>query len=331
MRGASYGEKRFYSHGLRRPDGVRSRPMAILDESASDIRAGTWIDRWAPSAARPYLRLARVDRPIGTWLLLLPCWWGAALASLGWPDPWLLFLFAVGAFVMRSAGCTINDIIDRNVDAEVARTATRPIARGEIGLGQAFLFLALQLGIGLLVLLQFNAFTVMLAIASLPIVAVYPFMKRFTHWPQLVLGLAFNWGTLVGWSSVTGDVALPAVWLYAAGIFWTLGYDTIYAHQDKEDDRRLGLRSTAILFGVATRPWLFGFYIATILLLALAGGAAELGLIYFGGLAASAAHLAWQAANVEFDAPKDCLAKFRSNRIFGLIVFAGIALGRAFP
>lgn len=301
------------------------------NNSASDIREGSWIERWAPAAARPYLRLARVDRPIGTWLLLLPCWWGVALAGPGWPDPRLLFLFAVGAFVMRGAGCTINDIVDRNVDTEVARTATRPIAQGDIGLPQAFLFLALQLAIGLLILLQLNPFTVMLAIASLPLVAVYPFMKRLTHWPQLVLGLAFNWGALVGWAAVAGDVEMAAVWLYAAGVFWTLGYDTIYAHQDKEDDRRLGLRSTAILFGAATRPWLFGFYIATILLLALAGGAAGLGLVYYGALAAGAAHLAWQAANVDFDSPKDCLATFRANRIFGLIVFAGIALGRAVP
>lgn len=303
----------------------------IVNGGASDIREGAWIERLAPKAARPYLRLARVDRPIGTWLLLLPCWWGAALASPAWPDPWLFVLFAVGAFVMRGAGCTINDLIDRNVDAEVARTARRPIASGEIGVSQALVFLTLQLAVGLVVLLQFNAFTVTLAIASLPLVVLYPFMKRLTHWPQLVLGLAFNWGALAGWSSVAGDLQIPAAWLYAAGVFWTLGYDTIYAHQDKEDDRRLGLRSTAILFGTATRPWLFGFYIITIFMLALAGGAAGLGLIYYGALALGAAQLAWQAAGVDFDEPKDCLAKFRSNQMFGFIVLAGIVLGRLFP
>ncbi|MBL6946502.1 MAG: 4-hydroxybenzoate octaprenyltransferase [Rhodospirillales bacterium] len=296
--------------------------------NASDIAIGNWIDRYVPLPARTYFRLARMDRPIGTWLLLIPCWWGVALATSGWPDPFMILLFAVGAIVMRAAGCTINDMADRDYDARVSRTADRPIASGAVSMAGAAVFLAGLLLIGLLVLLQFNIFAVWVGIAALPFVAVYPFMKRFTYWPQAWLGLTFNWGVLLGWATVTGGLAVPAAFLYSAGIFWTLGYDTIYAHQDKEDDLIVGVKSSALRLGKATRPWLLGFYGAAIALLVAAGVTAGLGLAYFASLALGAIHLAWQARTVDIDDAKDCLKKFKSNRDFGLIVFAGIVIAK---
>ena len=296
--------------------------------AASDIPALSWIDRLAPAGMRPYLRLARLDRPIGTWLLLFPCWWSLSLAAPSWPDPWLMALFAAGALVMRGAGCTVNDIADRDFDARVARTAGRPIASGAVSVPGALVFLGLQLLAGLLVLAQLNAFAILLGAGSLALVAVYPFMKRITYWPQAVLGLTFNWGALLGWAAVHGGLAPPALALYAAGVFWTLGYDTIYAHQDKDDDLLVGLKSSALKLGNATRPWLFAFYGAASALMALAGHLAALAWPFYAALALAAAQLTWQAARVDTDAPKDCLAKFKSNRLFGWIVLAGIVAGR---
>ncbi|MCF3628250.1 4-hydroxybenzoate octaprenyltransferase [Thalassospiraceae bacterium LMO-SO8] len=296
--------------------------------SASDIPLQSWIDRVPGAGVRPYLRLARLDRPIGTWLLLLPCWWATAMASPGWPDPWFMALFAVGALVMRGAGCTINDIADRDIDKKVARTADRPITSGQVSVVQALAFLALQLGIGLAVLLQFNTYTVILGASSLALVALYPFAKRVTYWPQFVLGLTFNWGALVGWAAVTGGLEAPAVLLYAAGLLWTMGYDTIYAHQDKEDDVLVGVKSTALKFGDATGPWLAAFYGGTITLLAAAGIHAALHPVYFAGLAVAALHLTWQVRSLDLDDAKICLARFKSNRDFGLIVLAAIIAGR---
>jgi len=296
--------------------------------SASDIPPQSWIDRVPGEGLRPYLRLARLDRPIGTWLLLLPCWWATAMAAPGWPDPWFLGLFAVGALVMRGAGCTVNDIADREFDKKVARTAGRPIASGQVSVAQALAFLALQLGIGLAVLLQFNGYTVILGVSSLALVAIYPFAKRVTYWPQFVLGLTFNWGALVGWAAVTGGLEAPAVLLYAAGILWTMGYDTIYAHQDKEDDVLIGVKSTALKFGAATGSWLAAFYGGTITLLAAAGVHAALHPVYFAGLAVAALHLVWQVRSLDLDDAKMCLARFKSNRDFGLIVLAAIIAGR---
>jgi len=294
----------------------------------SDIPTGNWIDRRAPRGLRPYLRLARLDRPIGTWLLLFPCWWGLALAAPAWSD-WPLFaLFAVGAMVMRGAGCTLNDIVDRDFDARVARTANRPIPSGAVSVPRAFAFLAVLLLAGLAVLVHFNPFTIVLGAGSLAIVAVYPFMKRFTNWPQAVLGLAFNWGALLGWTAVKGELGAPALLLYAAGISWTLGYDTIYAHQDKEDDALLGLKSTALKLGAATRPWLFVFYGASIVLIALAGRQAGLGWPFYAILALAAGQVAWQAATVDMEAPTDCLAKFKSNRHFGWLVLGAMLAGQ---
>jgi 4-hydroxybenzoate polyprenyltransferase len=300
----------------------------MMKLAAADILEGNWIDRWAPTATRPYLRLARVDRPIGTWLLLLPCWWSVALASPSWPNPSLLILFAIGALVMRGAGCTLNDIADRDFDGRVARTANRPIPSGAVSVRQAITFLVLLSLIGLLVLLQFNTFAVGVGVASLVLVAIYPFTKRVTHWPQAVLGLTFNWGALLGWAAVRGDLGLPALALYGAGIFWTLGYDTVYAHQDKEDDALLGVKSTALLLGGATRPWLFGFYGMAVMLLGTTGYIAGLGWPFFVFLLLATGHLWWQAATVNINAPKDCLKKFKSNREFGILVFMGIVAGR---
>jgi len=247
-----------------------------------------------------------------------------ALASPGWPDPGNMALFAIGALVMRGAGCTINDLADHKIDSLVARTATRPIADGQVGILMAFVFLGLQLLAGLLVLMQFNALTVQVGIASLVLVAVYPFMKRITYWPQLFLGLTFNWGALIGWSAVTGTLAPVAGLAYAAGITWTLGYDTIYAHQDKADDILVGVKSTALKFGAASRAWLVAFYGAAVALLAAAGYAAGLAWPFFVALALGGVHLGWQIKAIDIDNPDDCLAKFKSNRDFGLIVFVGI-------
>lgn len=298
------------------------------ERAASDIAAGNWVDRWLPAPVRPYVRLARLDRPIGIWLLMFPCWWGVALAAPGWPDPWLLALFALGAAVMRGAGCTLNDIADRDVDARVARTASRPIPSGAISVGRAVAFmLALALA-GLLVLVQFNRFAVAVGAASLVLVAVYPFAKRVTDWPQAVLGLTFNWGALLGWAAVTASLDWPALLLYAAGLFWTLGYDTIYAHQDKADDAIVGVRSTALRLGDASGPWLAGFYAAAIGLLAAAGWTAGLAWPFAVALTVVGGHFVWQIVTLDLGRPADCLAKFRANREVGLIVFAGIVAGR---
>ncbi|HIC29120.1 MAG TPA: 4-hydroxybenzoate octaprenyltransferase [Rhodospirillales bacterium] len=294
------------------------------EQIATDIPSESWIDRFAPEVIRPYLRLARIDRPIGTWLLLLPCWWGAALATPAWPDATMFVLFTIGAVVMRGAGCTVNDLADRKFDARVARTATRPIASGQISVLKAFVFLALQLLLGLSILLQFNAFTVALGVSSLLLIVLYPFMKRITYWPQLFLGFTFNWGALLGWAAVKGELSAPAFVLYGAGIFWTLGYDTIYAHQDKEDDVLIGVKSTALKFGDGTKPWLVGFYSITVILLAATGLLANLAWPFYSGLTLAALHLAWQIKSVDIANSKNCLRRFKSNRDFGLILLAGI-------
>jgi len=294
------------------------------EQIATDIPSESWIDRFPPEVIRPYLRLARLDRPIGTWLLLLPCWWGAALATPTWPDATMFVLFTIGAVVMRGAGCTVNDLADRKFDARVARTATRPIASGQISVLKAFVFLALQLLLGLSILLQFNAFTVALGVSSLLLIVLYPFMKRITYWPQLFLGFTFNWGALLGWAAVKGELSAPAFVLYGAGIFWTLGYDTIYAHQDKEDDVLIGVKSTALKFGDGTKPWLVGFYSITVILLAATGLLANLAWPFYSGLTLAALHLAWQIKSVDIANSKNCLRRFKSNRDFGLILLAGI-------
>lgn len=303
--------------------GLRSNPMRVSDAPASN-----WVDRYAPDFAKPYLRLMRADRPIGTWLLLWPCWWSAALAwkaaGTRIPDLWLLLLFAIGATVMRGAGCVYNDIADRDFDAQVARTRSRPIPSGQVSIAQAAIFMVALSLIGLAVLIQFNRFAIILGMASLGIVALYPFMKRITYWPQAVLGLAFSWGALMGWAEVFGRLDAPALLLYAASIAWTVGYDTIYAHQDKEDDALVGLKSTALKFGPRTKPWLSLFYGAALALLLAAGALAGAGWPFFLGMALASAHLVWQVTTLDTDDAGNCLRRFRANRDFGAIVFLAL-------
>ena len=295
--------------------------------SRSDIPAEGLVAR-APRALRPYLRLARLDRPIGTWLLLWPCWWSLALAAERWPDPLLFALFGLGAVLMRGAGCCWNDITDRDIDGRVARTAGRPIPSGELTVRQAVGFmLALALS-AFAILASFNAFAILVGIASLGVVAIYPFMKRITWWPQLFLGFAFNWGALLGWAAVRGSLDWAPVLLYVGGILWTLGYDTIYAHQDKDDDALIGVKSSALRLGARTRPALWLFYGGAVALFAAAGLAAEVEPVYLAGLALAAGQLAWQAWRVDLDDPADCLDKFRSNTVFGWLMLAAILLGR---
>ena len=289
---------------------------------------GNWVDSLAPVGLRPYLRLARFDRPIGSWLLLMPCWWSAALAAGVAGDvqrlPRYLVLFLAGAFVMRGAGCTWNDITDRDLDAQVERTRSRPIPSGQISVKRAYGFLVLQALIGLVILLQFNRFTVLVGIASLGIVAIYPFMKRITYWPQIVLGLAFSWGALMGFAATSARLGVPALLLYAGSIAWVIGYDTIYAHQDREDDALIGVKSTALLFGQQTRRALLLFYSLAVCLIAVALWAAGAGWPAFAGLAAFAMHLGWQAHRLAIDDPALCLKLFKSNRDAGLLLFAGL-------
>lgn len=284
-----------------------------------------WLAR-LPRGLQDYGLLARLDRPIGTWLLFIPCLWGLALAggtaALIWTP-----LFAIGAIAMRGAGCTINDMADRDLDRKVTRTALRPLAAGRLGLRQAMAFLALQLGIGALVLLFLPLQAALVALLSMPLVIIYPFMKRVTYWPQVFLGLAFNWGALVGYAVVTGGLALPALLLYLAGIAWTLSYDTIYAHQDKEDDALIGVKSTALKLGDATPAWLLGFLGTTLLLLALAGWSAGLGLFFFLALLPVAGVMLGQVQGLDLNDPMDCLSRFRANRGLGLLVLVALLLG----
>jgi 4-hydroxybenzoate polyprenyltransferase len=300
---------------------------AVPVTSTPDAIPGHWLVRLLPPAFVPYARLMRLDRPIGWWLLLLPCWWSSALAAdaaASPPDLRHLILFLVGSVAMRGAGCTYNDIVDRDIDAAVLRTRSRPIPSGEVTIARAKLFLLAQALIGLVVLLQFNRFTVLLGIASLATIAVYPFMKRFTDWPQVALGIAFSWGGLMGWAAFYGRLDWPPVLLYAGGILWTVGYDTIYAHQDKEDDALIGVRSTALLFGTRTRAYLAGFYAAATVLFAAALVAAGVGWLAYAGLIAATLQLAWQVVRLDIDDPQDCLRKFRSNRDYGFILLAGV-------
>ena len=291
---------------------------------------GNWVDTTAPPWSRPYLRLARLDRPIGSWLLLIPCWWSLALAAGVAHEPALLplnlALFFIGAFAMRGAGCTWNDITDRDLDARVERTRSRPIPAGQVSVKQAFAFLALQALLGLLVLLQFNRFAVLTGIASLLIVAIYPFMKRITWWPQVVLGLAFSWGALMGFAVTFGRLDATALVLYAGSIAWVIGYDTIYAHQDAEDDALIGVKSTARLFGRRTHQALVAFYALAVALIGCAIWLAGGGWSAWFGLVAFAAHLAWQIARLKIGDPALCLKIFKSNRDAGLLLFAGLLI-----
>ena len=289
---------------------------------------GNWVDTHTPAWSRPYLLLSRLDRPIGSWLLLMPCWWSAALAAGVIGDlsrlPLTLVLFFIGAFVMRGAGCTWNDITDRDLDALVERTRSRPIPAGQVSVPQAVAFLVVQALMGLAVLLQFNRFAVATGIASLAIVAIYPFMKRITWWPQIVLGLAFSWGALMGFAVMQQRIDATALLLYAGSIAWVIGYDTIYAHQDAEDDALIGIKSTALLFGARTRPALMVFYGLAVVLIGAALALAGARWSAWIGLGAFAAHLTWQIRRLQISDPALCLRIFKSNRDAGLLLFIGL-------
>jgi 4-hydroxybenzoate polyprenyltransferase len=300
------------------------------DAALAGAATSNMVDRLAPKAVLPYLRLARADRPIGIFLLAFPCLWSVSLAarSIGdaYPDPSLLLLFLIGAVVMRGAGCTYNDIVDRDIDAKVARTMTRPLPSGQVTPKTAFAFMVVLSLIGLAVLLSLNRISILLGLGVLPIVALYPFVKRFSHWPQAILGLAFNWGALMGWTAVLGRLDLAPLVLYAGAVCWTIGYDTIYAHQDREDDGLLGVKSTALRFGNATKPWLTLLYSIAWLAITTAGLLAGAGFAFLIGMAAAAAQLGWQAVTLDTDDAENCLTRFRSNRDFGAIVFAAILI-----
>ena len=310
-----------------------SSATPAADGVVADAVGGHWADTVLPAWARPYARLARWERPIGWWLLLWPCWWSAALAAdaagRAHPNLWHLVLFLIGSIAMRGAGCTWNDLVDRGIDAQVARTRSRPIPSGQVTVGAARVFLVAQALVGLAVLVQFDAFSIGLGLSSLGVVAIYPFMKRITDWPQAVLGLAFSWGALMGWAATFGRLDAAPVLLFTGCVAWTIGYDTIYAHQDKEDDAVVGVRSTARFFGANTKAWLVGFYGATV---AAIGGAlvlAGVGPFAFLGLAGFAAHLVSQIVRLDIDDADGCLALFRSNRSAGWLLFGGLVADAA--
>jgi 4-hydroxybenzoate polyprenyltransferase len=305
----------------------------------ADAPVDNWVDRYAPAITRPYLRLSRADRPIGTWLLLIPCFWGIDLAAMttgfrAW-DLWLALSCGAGAFLMRGAGCTWNDITDRKIDASVARTRSRPLPSGQVTVRGALVWMVLQAVIAAVILFSYNWVAVGLGIGSLALVAIYPFAKRFTWWPQVFLGLAFNWGALLAFAAHSGTLTLPAVLLYLSGIAWTLFYDTIYAHQDIEDDALIGVKSTARLFGAQSKRWLQGFMIASLVLMALALIVTPLppervmglilGLI---GIWLFGLHMLWQLRRLDIDDPASCMRIFRSNRDAGLIpaLFLAVAV-----
>ncbi len=302
----------------------------------SDAPSDNFVYQVLPRAAWPYAQLARWDRPIGWQLLMWPCFWSAALAANAAMDegmfqPWQLIshlvLFFIGAVAMRGAGCTYNDLIDHEIDNEVARTRSRPLPSGRVSRFEAKVFLAVQALVGLIVLLQFNTFSILLGIASLLVVAIYPFAKRFTDWPQFFLGLAFSWGALMGWAGVFGSLSWAPIWLYAAAVAWTIGYDTIYAHQDKEDDALVGVRSTARLFGDNTKAWLIGLYGLTLVFLLFSYIAGDAGFFAYVGLIAATVMLAWQILIIDIDNPDQCLKLFKFNTQVGAVLFGGLILG----
>ena len=317
------------------PEATVPKPQTV-----ADAPRGNWVDRFAPAPSRPYLRLSRADRPIGTWLLLIPCYWGLALAAAADPagfslwDLWIALACTIGAAVMRGAGCTWNDITDRKIDAQVARTKSRPIPSGQVSVRGALIWMAAQLAIGASILLTFNATAIGLGVASLGLIAIYPFAKRFTWWPQVFLGFAFNWGAMLAWAAHSGTLTLAPAVLWSAGLAWTLFYDTIYAHQDKEDDALIGVKSTARLFGDEnSRFWLRGFMVAAVLLMAAAvliallPSAGPLKLVLaLGGVWGFGWHLAWQLGRLDTKDSDRCLQLFRANRDTGLIAALFLAV-----
>jgi len=300
----------------------------------TDINRTHWILRLLPAGMRPYGRLARWDRPIGIWLLLFPCWWALAFSAPLSREhgagalAWLMLLFAIGALAMRSAGCTWNDLLDRDVDAHVERTRNRPLPAGEVTTRQALAWLVIQAALGAVILFSFNTFAIVVGLASLLVVAIYPLMKRVTSWPQVVLGFAFNWGALLGWAVTQDRIPAAAIALYLGGVAWTLVYDTIYAMQDQRDDAIVGVHSTARRFQARPRTWLTFFAVLTVAGFGLAGWLTGIGVLYYVALAAVAAHLAWQVVTLKPHDPADCLHKFQANRFIGWLLLVGIIAGR---
>ncbi|XP_044285292.1 4-hydroxybenzoate polyprenyltransferase, mitochondrial [Varanus komodoensis] len=313
---------RTWNHDPPRPSRQSTRPVGTLSAAA--------LVRAAPGPLQPYLRLMRLDKPIGTWLLYLPCTWSIALAAEpGCLPAWdMLLLFGTGAILMRGAGCTINDMWDQDYDKKVTRTASRPLAAGEISRFQSLVFLGGQLSLALCVLLCLNNYSIILGASSLLLVVTYPLMKRITYWPQLFLGLTFNWGALLGWSAVQGScnwsVCLP---LYFSGVLWTLMYDTIYAHQDKRDDLTIGVKSTALRFSENTKPWLSGFSALMLLGLTVTGINCDQTFPYYAAVTSAGIHMAQQIYTLDINNSEDCWKKFSSNRTVGLLLFIGIVLG----
>ena len=286
-----------------------------------------------PPGVRPWVQLMRLDRPIGAWLLFWPCLFGLILGAMAaernftdWRDFYNVLLFAAGTIVMRGAGCAFNDIMDRDFDRQVARTRGRPIPSGAIKLAHAWIFTLALCLIGFVILLQFNLLTIALGAASLLLVAIYPFMKRITFWPQAWLGLTFNWGALMGFAAQTGRLDLPALYLYAGLFFWTLGYDTIYAHQDKEDDALIGIKSTALLLGGQSGKWILRFYAVSFTLILASGFAEHAGWTFGPIMLLAGAHLLWQVKRLQIDNPDNCLMLFRANRLTGALIAAAFAL-----
>lgn len=276
-----------------------------------------------------YFRLMRIHQPTGVWLLLWPCWWSVALASPQFPSLYLMLLFFIGAFLMRPAGCILNDIVDRKLDASVERTKSRPLASGEITVTQAWILFFWLLLLALLVALALGKNVLLWSALALPLVALYPWMKRITGWPQLFLGLTFNWGALLGWIAVRGVIEMPALLLYAGGVFWTLGYDTIYAHQDKADDARIGIKSTALTLGKNTRLAVLVFYGMAVSCWMFSGYMVGSSLLFYGLMLTAWLHLAWQANTVDLDNPESCRKVFMSNSMFGWLVLAAYFVGHA--
>jgi len=318
-------------------DIIQSRQMR---GRVADAPSGHWVYRLLPRAAWPYAQLARWDRPIGWKLLLWPCWWSLAMAAAAGaapgapllsvlPSPWHLLLFLAGAIAMRGAGCTYNDIVDLDIDEKVERTRSRPLPSGQVSRKQAWAFLVAQALVGLAVLLQFNGFAILVGLGSLLVVAIYPFAKRFTDWPQFFLGLAFSWGALMGWAVDYGSLSLAPLLLYFGSVLWVIGYDTIYAHQDKEDDALVGVRSTARLFGENTKGWLVALYGGALLFFAVAFALAAVPMPALAGLVAAGAHMARQIRVLYIDDPDQCLALFKSNSVVGWLIFLGLLGGGA--
>ncbi len=309
---------------------TRTERDTVGETKPADGIPGIWVDQ-SPKGLRPYLRLMRMDRPIGSWLLFWPCAFGliigAATEGRMFPDPAHIFLMGIGSVVMRGAGCTYNDIIDRDIDAQVARTRGRPIPSGAVSVAAAWVLVVTLSLMGFVILMTFNLLTIILGISSLLLVAIYPFMKRITWWPQIWLGLTFNWGAILGFTAETGELTLPVLVLYAGCFFWTLGYDTIYAHQDKEDDALIGVKSTARRLNLLTKPWLYGFFSATFFLILIAGLLAGLGIVFAIALLAAGVHMIWQLHTLDTERPLLCLKLFRSTRDTGALIASAMLLG----